>query len=72
MRSRRLFVLVDRRGRPVRTAGAAPFDGETKREAEQEARLTVGPLRIRGWRLVPMTPRLRRALRRMATRWSLG
>lgn len=71
MRRRRLFVLVDRRGRPVPAASPAPFDGETKAEAEKEARLTVGPLRRRGWRLVPLSPRLRRALRRMAAEQGL-
>jgi hypothetical protein len=68
---RRLFVLVDRDGRPVEAAGPAPFDGRTREEAEREARATVREFRP-DWRLVPISRRLRKSLRAMAATWGVG
>ena len=70
MSRRRLFVLVDETGAPVEAAGPAPFDGRTRAEAAREARSTAGRL-APGWRLVPLTSRLERALHRMAGRMGL-
>jgi hypothetical protein len=67
---RQLFVVVDRKGRPVEAAGPAPFDGATREEAAREARATVGGFRST-WKLVLLTPRLARDLRSMAKRWGL-
>ena len=70
MSRRRLFALIDERGVPVEAAGPAPFDGRTRVEAAREALATAGPMSP-GWRLVPLTSRLERALTRMAKRVGL-